>query len=125
MEYRLGKPQSLTYHHVIHCLDQLLADVMCNADDSLRVTTPDNQPNTAVGQQRICRDWDALRQWTLKNPACWRYGQPEVEDTKPNQLPRMRYCAEGSPELDRVREYFGKGTDWKPVEEPKWSWMEN
>ena len=125
MEYRDGKPQSLEHHHITHCLDQLRADVICTADDKLRVTTPDMRPVTAEGQGRKCRNWDVLQQWTFDHPGCYRYGDPNVEDAKENQIPRMRYCPAGSAELDVVRAYFGRESDWYPAEEePVWSWFD-
>ena len=125
MQYRDGVPQSLSHHHITHCLDQLRADVLCSADDTLRVTTSDMRPVTAENQQRTCRDWKGLERWTLQNPGCYRYGDPEVEDAKDSQILRMRYCPEGSTELERVREYLGKGEDWKPAEERVWSWFDD
>ncbi|KAH8663034.1 hypothetical protein BGZ60DRAFT_541534, partial [Tricladium varicosporioides] len=124
MEYQLDLPQTLSSHHVIHCLDQLHADVICTADDTLRVSTPGNQPLTAEGQTRSCRNWDKLHEWTLAHSACYRHGNGELEDKNESQIARFRFCEEGTPELEKVREYFGKGKDWRPTEEPIWSWDE-
>ena len=50
MEYRLGLPQSRNHHHIIHCLDALRRDVIRNADDIPRYTTPEpNQKLTMDG----------------------------------------------------------------------------
>lgn len=125
MEYREDRAQSLEYHHITHCLDQLRADVQCTADDTLRVTTPDMRPVTGEGQVRSCRSWDALQAWTLENQGCYRYGNPSVEDVKQSQIPRMRYCRDGTPDMDRVRDYFGKGKDWRPTDENVWSWFDS
>lgn len=122
MDFRDERPPSIGYHHVVHCLDQLRADVLCTADDTLRVTTPDMRPVTGEGQGRKCRSWEALEKWTWGHPGCFRYGNPTIEDQKEDQVPRMKYCPEGSTELENVRTYFGKGKDWKPTEEPLWSW---
>jgi hypothetical protein len=125
MEYEESLPQSISSHHIIHCLDQLRSDIICNADDTLRVTTTDMRPVTGEGQTRLCKNWDALNDWTLANPSCFRYGDPLVEDMKESQIPRLRFCPEGTPELNVVREYFNKETDWKPAEEKVWSWFDN
>ncbi|KAI9646298.1 hypothetical protein NHQ30_005739 [Ciborinia camelliae] len=125
MEYRLGIEQSLPAHHIIHCLDQIRADILCAADDTLRVTTPDMRPVTGEGQLRKCKNWDALKAWTYANAGCYRYGDPNVEDQKESQIPRMRYCREGNPDLETVREYFGKGQGWRPADDHVWSWFDD
>jgi len=125
MDYREGRPPHETQHHIIHCLDQIYADIRCTADDTLRVTAPNRFSTTAVGQVRSCRNWDALEQWARDNAGCFRYGNAFLENKKPSQIARLRFCPEGSPELETIREYFGKGKDWKPYEEPRWSWFED
>ncbi|CAG8950860.1 hypothetical protein HYFRA_00003077 [Hymenoscyphus fraxineus] len=124
MEYQEGRSQSFEGGHIIHCLDQLRLDILCNADDTPRTTTPDMTPVTAKGQFRSCRNWDALVKWVDSYPSCYRYGNAKVEDMKPSQLSRMRFCPEGSEELQKVRIYFGEGQDWKPADEKKWSWFD-
>ncbi|KAI1767160.1 hypothetical protein GGR53DRAFT_145534 [Hypoxylon sp. FL1150] len=123
-DHRLKAPATVSHAHVIHCLDQLLADTFCQADDTLRVTNRSTPHVTGFQQYRQCRSFDALQEWTLAHPGCYRYGNHTLEDAQPSQLPRMRFCPEGSPELEKVRAYFGKGEDWKPAEEKKWSWFD-
>jgi len=124
MEYRKGQPQSLAEHHVTHCLDELVTDVKCNSDDTLRYTKVGAGKNTGMGQLKTCRNWGKLEKWTLENAGCYRYGNPNIEDAKTSQIPRFRFCPEGSKDLARVREYFKKGEDWKPYQEKEWSWDE-
>jgi len=125
MEFHNSQPQSFEYHHITHCLSELVADVKCNADDTLRYVKAGNGKSTAVGQYRTCRNWDKLEQWTRENAGCYRYGNPDIEDHAKSQIPRFRFCPEGSEELERVREYFEKGRDWKPYEEKVYSWNED
>jgi len=125
MDYRNGEKSHMSQHHIVHCLDQLYADVRCNADDTLRVTAPNKYPTTAVGQVRSCRNWDALERWTQENTACFRYGNPETENKKPSQIPRMSFCPKNSPQLPIIREYFGKGEDWFPDDAPRFSWFDD
>jgi len=125
MEYRKGYPQSFPPHHIIHCLDELVSDVKCNSDDTLRFTKIGAGKSTAMGQYRMCRNWDKLQEWTRENAGCYRYGNPDIEDNKKSQIPRYRFCPEGSKDLEHVRKFFGKGQDWKPYEEKAWSWEEN
>ncbi|TVY16640.1 Phenylalanine aminomutase (L-beta-phenylalanine forming) [Lachnellula arida] len=124
MEYREGMPQTSGESHILHCLDQLRADVECSADDTLRWATPDRSKSTAVGQTRQCRSFDELKAWTIAYPGCYRFGNATFEDAQDSQVPRKRYCPEGSPELDVVRSYFGKGSDWTPANDPVWSWFD-
>ncbi|KAI1396461.1 hypothetical protein F4819DRAFT_500233 [Hypoxylon fuscum] len=123
-DHRLNAPPTVSHAHVVHCLDQLLADTFCQADDTLRATNRSTPHVTASQQFRQCRSFDALYEWTQANPGCYRYGNHTLEDAKPSQIARMRFCPEGSPELEKVRAYFGKGEDWKPAEEKKWSWYD-
>ncbi|KAI1807016.1 hypothetical protein F4811DRAFT_550245 [Daldinia bambusicola] len=123
-DYRMGNPPSISNGHVVHCLDQLLADIKCQADDTLRATNVSTPHNSAVYQTHTCRNWDALEKWTQTYPSCYRYGNGTFEDNQPSQLPRFRFCEEGTPELEKARRYFGKGKDWKPIEEKKFSWFD-
>ncbi|KAI1656809.1 hypothetical protein F4813DRAFT_112011 [Daldinia decipiens] len=123
-DYRMGNPPSISNGHVVHCLDQLLADIKCQADDTLRATNVSTPHNSAVYQTHKCRNWDALEKWTQTYPSCYRYGNGTFEDNQPSQLPRFRFCQEGTPELEKARKYFGKGEDWKPIEEKKFSWFD-
>ncbi|CAD6445426.1 81bb91b6-6d1d-4362-8c10-3ee3db0c7a44 [Sclerotinia trifoliorum] len=125
MESQKGQPQSLGHEHLVHCLSELVADVKCNADDTLRYMKVGNGKSTAVGQSRTCRNWEKLEKWTYENAGCYRYGNPDIEDHAKSQIPRFRYCPEGSEDLEHVRNYFGKGSDWKPYEENVWSWDED
>jgi hypothetical protein len=78
---------------------------------------------TGGGQWRTCHDWSKLEAWTYDNPGCFRYGDPNVGGEKPSQLAQMQYCPDDSRLLDRVREYFGKGSDRFPNRE-KYGWAQ-
>ena len=123
MEYRLSIPQSLPELHIVHCLDQLRLDVMCNADDTPRVTFSDGRLDTADEQSRQCRDWDALESWTRSHSGCYRTGSTNT-GWKANQVSQLSFCPEKSPYLDRIRAYFKKGEGWQPTEEKIWSWFD-
>jgi Mycotoxin biosynthesis protein UstYa len=104
MEYRLGLPQSRNHHHVIHCLDALRRDVICNADDIPRYTTSDPIPETGHGQLRQCRSWDKLNDWAKRYNACYRYTH-EASGNYP-EVQRLVWCPEGSPYRQEVDKYF-------------------
>ena len=105
MEYRLGLRQSRTHHHIVHCLDALRRDVICNADDIPRYTTPDPSPETGRGQLRQCRNWDKLNDWAKKHTACYRYIHEEEGVSYP-EIQRFLWCPEGSPYRKEVDKYF-------------------
>ena len=47
---------------------------MCEANDSLLKTTLHR--DAGQGQIRVCRDWDALRDWATKHRACYHDDWP-------------------------------------------------
>ncbi|CCD52292.1 hypothetical protein BofuT4_P080870.1 [Botrytis cinerea T4] len=104
MEYRKDIPQTRSHHHIIHCLDALRRDVICNADDIPRFTTPDPVPETGHGQLRQCRNWDKLNDWAKEHNACYRY----IHEQSGNfpEIERFVWCPEGSPYRKEVDKYF-------------------
>ena len=63
----------------MHCFDTLRQYIMCMADDTLLYST--GHRDSGVNQTRMCRDWDALRQWATEHTACyrdspWHSGEP-------------------------------------------------
>ncbi|KAG9604954.1 hypothetical protein KCU77_g1031, partial [Aureobasidium melanogenum] len=104
MEYRLNQPQTRSHHHVIHCLDALRRDVICNADDIPRYTTPEPIPETGHGQLRRCRNWDKLNDWAKQHNACYRYINETSRDYP--EVQRFVWCPEGSPYRKEVDKYF-------------------
>lgn len=119
-EYRENQPQSVTYPHILHCLDSIRQETMCAADD-----TPRYVPINAVhgyrpgdGQDRQCRDWHQLEEFVQQHDPCYKYVYPG-NDAVPN-LERFKYCPNDSPYLPKIRKYFGFEKDWIPslYEEP-------
>ena len=64
----------------------------------------DKNTPTGGGQDRQCKDWSQLEDWAKEHTACWRY----INDTdvNVNQLERFKFCPEGSPYAERVRQTF-------------------
>lgn len=95
-----------TFHqgHSNHCLEALLQDVLCFADDTPRYTAEEHPGRPGDGQQRVCRDWKKLEAFAQEHTSCWR-------DINPNEnidtLLRYRYCPPGSPYLERIHKIFG------------------
>ncbi|KAJ5729939.1 uncharacterized protein N7483_004447 [Penicillium malachiteum] len=93
-EYQSGQPQSRAWHHVIHCMDALRRQVLCDADDTPRATERRAEVVTGVGQHRMCRRWDELVDFAKQHTAC--YKRPERPDESPNILDRYRNCPPNS-----------------------------
>ena len=106
MEFYFNEPQSRRFEHVLHCMDALRQDIHCNADDMPRYTTITKDPESGIGQARMCRDWSQLQRWARGYNACYKF----VNQTATGfpQVLRFTYCPEGSPYIDKIREAFGK-----------------
>lgn len=56
--------------HDEHCFDSLRKHVMCHADDTLLYST--GHHDAGVRQTKMCRSWDALREWASGRNAQWK-----------------------------------------------------
>lgn len=68
-----GKPvQNYTHtvRHLNHCYDALRQAIMCRADDT-PLYVPMDTFYAGNGQQRRCRDWNALEDWVVRHTACY------------------------------------------------------
>lgn len=98
MEFRDGKAQTWPLEHVTHCLHTLREDVVCSADDTPRYAGHLHaQANatsfvTGIGQNRMCRDWSKLVEFSLAHSAC--YERP-LDHYVP-LLDRYKHCPDGS-----------------------------
>ncbi|QSZ35664.1 hypothetical protein DSL72_006786 [Monilinia vaccinii-corymbosi] len=108
MEFWQGKPQSRRWEHVIHCVDQLRQEALCNADDTPRYSTSDNIPVSGMGQVRMCRSWEKLEEWAKKYNSCYRYVNQTASYEDFPQIERFIWCPEGSPYSAAVESVFGK-----------------
>ncbi|KAF2258844.1 hypothetical protein CC78DRAFT_90422 [Lojkania enalia] len=113
-EYRHDKNQSVAWPHLLHCLDSIRQDTMCMADD-----TPRYVPLNAVhgfrpgdGQNRKCRNWDAIQQFVGEHDPCYKYIQPGNKEL--SNLERFQYCPDDSQYLPKIRQYFGYDESWLP-----------
>lgn len=86
-----NRPQRIAFSHILHCLDQLRQDVVCNADDTPRYAGLQDPPGTGAGQVRMCRDWGKLEAWARENTACFKH-EDEVPDKMIN---RFKACPDG------------------------------
>lgn len=99
-----------TYTHLIHCMDHLLQNILCEADDTPMYTSTKNNITTGNGQERMCRSWDKLSEWAKQQTACFSY----INETQGVNavIERFRYCPRGSPFLRAMRTYFGYPDGW-------------
>ena len=105
MEFVHGEPQSRRFQHVLHCMEALRQDIMCNADDTPRYTTSDAVPESGVGQIRQCRDWGKLERWARQYNACYHFIN-QTATGFPNVL-RYTFCPPGSPDVAGVKRVMG------------------
>ncbi|KAF7631410.1 hypothetical protein F9C07_2276768 [Aspergillus flavus] len=113
-EYRYNRPQSVTYPHILHCLDSIRVETMCAADDTLRYVPLNNMSGfkPGDGQKRMCRDWHQIQSFVKKHDPCYRYVFPG--DDSVSNLERFKYCPNDSPYIPKIREYFRYSDDWLP-----------
>ncbi|KAH7082307.1 hypothetical protein FB567DRAFT_581693 [Paraphoma chrysanthemicola] len=122
VESHHNQPQTMSYKHLQHCLNDLREDAMCNADDTPRYThTWPDRVTGADGQLRQCRNFEALSTWARSNTACFSFSHRD--DPSWNKTARFRHCPPDSPYLPAIRKTYGFGDDWLPSLEisPSWS----
>ncbi|XDG07885.1 hypothetical protein ABKA04_007500 [Annulohypoxylon sp. FPYF3050] len=108
--YYYNRPQLDSYIHLIHCMDHLMQNIICEADDTPFYTSTTSNITTGLGQMRMCRSWDRLTKWANDNTACFAY----INETQGvgAVIERFRYCPRGSPLLGPMRKYFGYTQEW-------------
>ena len=102
VEFKANTPQSSPYLHVIHCLNVLRDEIMCDADDTPRYTGFQPNQKSGLGQVRMCRDWTQLEAFADNHHACWRH-VGEIHEDGFRELDRYRFCPEGSPYAELAR----------------------
>ncbi|ETS81316.1 hypothetical protein PFICI_06318 [Pestalotiopsis fici W106-1] len=113
-QYRTNTPQTIDHPHILHCLDSLRVETMCNADDTLRYV-PLNSMNgfrPGDGQDRTCREWSKLQQFVERHDPCYRYVMPGSHEI--SNLERFKFCPTNSEYLPKIRKYFGYTEEWVP-----------
>lgn len=98
--------QSFPFEHVLHCIDALRLEVLCNADDIPRYNIPDGTLNSGIGQHRQCKDWSKLESWAQEHSACYKYLNYSTNTADDQKAARMVFCPAGSPYQIKVEEYL-------------------
>ncbi|KAF2454429.1 hypothetical protein BDY21DRAFT_103594 [Lineolata rhizophorae] len=97
-----------TWDHIMHCMDSIRKNIMCEASDLPLYSTPGEDPELGIGEVKQCRSWEALTAWSHEHTACYRL--INETDAHMDRLERYKFCPEGSPYIERVREVFGDRT---------------
>ena len=84
---------------MVHCLHTLREEIECYADNfPLYISIPDDPEEEdkitpGVGETRMCRSWDDLRDFALANTACWSKHGWHKDDPIVDAFKR---CSDGS-----------------------------
>lgn len=97
--YHDGIEVAWSHGHVMHCLEYLLQNVLCVADDTPLYTGLVNDaalsdhPMSGDGTTKVCRDWNKLKQWADEHSACYKafHGHP-----RPDEFSLYKFCPDGS-----------------------------
>ena len=90
----------------MHCLNVLRESVMCHADDTplyigqLHKQIYSDDPKAGIGQTKMCRDWNALIEWSKARSACYRpinWGEEGFDE-----LERYKFCPDGARPWEEV-----------------------
>ena len=107
-----GRTSSLSYEHILHCLDSMLQSVYCHADDTPWMQLPPQpyRKKYADYQTRHCKSWDKLMDWARQYNAC--YQNENIKDS--NGVPtddafeHFKYCPQGSPHIPQMEKFFAQ-----------------
>ncbi|KAI1367746.1 hypothetical protein F5Y08DRAFT_336281 [Xylaria arbuscula] len=81
-----GEQPDVKFGHSMHCLAELLRDVICSADESLPLSIPSSYYGSSGDGKfqylRKCRNWKALSSWAGARTSCMltnKYGTLDLE----------------------------------------------
>lgn len=99
-----GQQPNETYEHIMHCMDTLLQDIYCHADNTPWYLPPLEweKHGYAKIQHRQCRDWDQLLGWVKEKSACFKFIAEEDGD----YLEHFHFCPKGSPYRTLMEKHF-------------------
>jgi len=98
------------YQHVVHCMDMLRQDILCNADDTPLFSSPGAKKDAGNGQNRLCRSWDKLTTWAQSQSAC----NAMINETQgvDSEWSRYKWCTEESPFYEKLKSYLHLPDGW-------------
>ncbi|KUJ16891.1 uncharacterized protein LY89DRAFT_585428, partial [Mollisia scopiformis] len=95
--------------HWKHCLDSLLQDTLCVADDTPRHVPVDPLGLPGMGQARACRNWNKLETFATKHWSCWKNVKPT--DSSVDGILRFIYCPPDSPYQEKIHQALRNSDD--------------
>ena len=101
-----GRELQWDQHHLMHCLEYLLQNVMCYADETLlyvgrvNANVHADHPMGGLGSRRMCRDWNKLQAWAAERSAC--YEPYSGDDPNVSEIDRYKFCPDGSKPWEKV-----------------------
>lgn len=100
------------YPHLVHCMDHLLQNILCEADDTPMYTTQTKAKDAGLHQSRMCRSWDKLNEWAAKQTSCYAYiNETQGVDTTFN---RYKWCPKGHDDYAaKMRARMGLPDGWR------------
>jgi len=110
-EYSRGVEITVPYEHVEHCLDSILQEAFCHADDTPWYQLPPEPAakDYEVFQSRQCRNWDELLEWADEFNACYQYENVTIlpgMSQQEQELEHYRFCPPDSPHTEKMERYF-------------------
>ena len=98
------------YAHLVHCMDHLLQNILCDADDTPMYTTKTKNKDAGLHQTRMCRSWDKLNRWAETQTSCYVFiNETQDVDTTFN---RYKWCPKGSPFAEKMLKHMGRPKGW-------------
>ncbi|KAI1826340.1 hypothetical protein F4861DRAFT_102869 [Xylaria intraflava] len=94
-EHRRGDAQSISWEHISHCLDALRRQILCDADDTPRVTDRRMEVVSGVLQHRRCRNWGELDDFARRHTACYKRPENPEQDPLPS-IESFKHCPPGT-----------------------------
>lgn len=98
------------YPHLVHCMDHILQNILCDADDTPMYTTHTRKKDAGFHQSRMCRSWDKLDRWAETQTSCYSFIN-ETQDVD-NGFNRYKWCPKDSPYAAKMLEHFGLPKTW-------------
>ena len=98
------------YAHLVHCMDHILQNILCDADDTPMYTTQTKKKDAGLHQTRMCRSWDELNRWAETQTSCYGFIN-ETQDVD-NNFNRYTWCPKDSPYAEKMLAHMGLPKGW-------------
>ncbi|KAL8808483.1 MAG: hypothetical protein Q9182_000034 [Xanthomendoza sp. 2 TL-2023] len=98
------------YPHLVHCMDHLLQNILCEADDTPMYTTQTVAKDAGLHQTRMCRSWDQLNKWAEQQTSCYVF----INETQgvSTTFNRYKWCPKGSLYAEKMLIHMNLPPGW-------------